>query len=243
MDFEIYKSEDRGYVEGGWLKSRHSFSFGDYYNPKRMGFRSLRVINEDWIQGHSGFPLHPHKDMEIFTYVIEGEVTHKDSTGAEGQISAGEIQLMRAGSGIVHSEMNKRSDELHLYQIWIVPNKNGLEPGYEQRKFGSLLQSGEWVEILRPAGSLGDSAAFEIYQNVYVSAKRCLKPEFGHFLKSDIQDIWIQVVKGAIQIKLPSENLDLSAGDAIAIKGTSSFDYEAKQECEILVFAFEKETN
>ncbi len=133
----LRKSDERGYAEfGGWLKSHHTFSFSDYYDPKFMGFRDLRVINQDWIAKSSGFPAHPHRDMEIITYVLKGAVEHKDSLGNVGQIVAGEIQTMHAGTGIRHSEYNPSKDEdLQLFQIWIMPDATGAKPGYTQQSF------------------------------------------------------------------------------------------------------------
>lgn len=240
MRYQIYKSEDRGHVEESWLKSRHSFSFGSYYNPEKMGFESLRVMNEDWIRGRSGFNSHPHEDMEIFTYVLKGEITHKDNTGSEGVISEGEYQLMRAGSGIVHSEKNKTHDELHLYQIWIRPSEKGLEPGHQQRQILPELKSGKWVELLKPVGSSDDSGALEIYQNVYVSAKRLENSELGKYHREGARSYWVQVVRGALSLNVEGEDLALSEGDGVAIKDLGEFSYESNQKSEVLVFAFMK---
>lgn len=133
----VRKSDERGYAEiGGWLKSHHTFSFSEYYDPNFMGFRDLRVINQDWIARSSGFPLHPHRDMEIITYILKGTVEHKDSLGNVGQIKSGEIQTMHAGTGIRHSEYNPSPNEdLQLFQIWIIPDKAGAAPGYTQQSF------------------------------------------------------------------------------------------------------------
>jgi len=240
MTYEIYKSSERGHVEAGWLKSRHSFSFGEYYDPKKMGFHSLRVINEDWIQAHSGFPMHPHQDMEIFTYVIEGAVSHKDSTGAEGDIKAGEVQLMRAGTGIVHSEMNRGDSDLHLYQIWITPDERGLKPGHEQISINEALNSGEWVEVLKPAASEGAAGALEIHQNVFVSSKRMKEGEEGSYLRSGSKAIWVQMVKGAANIDVDGERVALSQGDGLAMNEAEAFKYSTTKDAEILVFAFGK---
>src|SRR5574338_1006275 len=135
MNLILRKSNDRGYFDHGWLKSYHSFSFGDYYDPNHMAFRSLRVINEDVIAPKGGFPMHPHRNMEILTLVLEGKLAHKDSMGNESIVHTNEIQLMHAGSGITHSEYNPSVTEAtHLLQIWITPHTTGVKPGYEQKK-------------------------------------------------------------------------------------------------------------
>src|SRR3981081_614410 len=132
----LRRSEERGGGNHGWLNTKHSFSFSDYYNPKFMGFRSLRVINEDWVQPGHGVPTHPHRDMEIITYVLEGSLEHKDSMGTGSIIRPGAVQRMRAGTGITHSEFNpSKTEPVHLLQIWILPEAMGIRPSYEQRQF------------------------------------------------------------------------------------------------------------
>src|SRR6201996_42722 len=147
----IRRSDERGKGAHGWLKSRHSFSFGDYYDPANESFGALRVINEDWIAGGAGFPPHPHRDMEIVTYILGGAIAHKDNTGGGGTIRPGEIQRMSAGSGIVHAEFNASATETcHLLQIWIMPSKRGIEPGYEQKTIDPKAIANHFARIAAP---------------------------------------------------------------------------------------------
>src|SRR5471032_2108256 len=147
----VRKSEDRGKTHIDWLDSRHSFSFGEYYDPANESFGPLRVINEDWIKGGAGFPPHPHRDMEIVTYILEGAIQHKDSTGGGGVIKPGEIQRMSAGSGIVHAEFNASRDRpCHLLQIWIMPSERGIEPGYQQKPIDPKAVQNHFARIAGP---------------------------------------------------------------------------------------------
>jgi quercetin 2,3-dioxygenase len=151
--FEIIRSGERGRAHFGWLKSQHTFSFGDYYNPKQMGFSELRVINDDEVSAGAGFPTHSHKNMEIISYVLEGKIAHKDSAGNEEILPAGEFQLMSAGKGISHSEYNaSNSERLKFLQIWIQPNQLNCAPGYQQKDFGQLLGL---TEVITPDGRNG----------------------------------------------------------------------------------------
>src|SRR6185369_7342733 len=152
----LRRSEERGGGNHGWLNTKHSFSFSDYYDPKHMGFRSLRVINEDWVLPGFGFPTHPHRDMEIITYVLQGALEHKDSLGTGSIIRPGDGQRMSAGRGIRHSEANaSETDAVHLLQIWIMPSKAGIEPSYEQKAFPEVEKRGKLRVIASPDGREG----------------------------------------------------------------------------------------
>ena len=199
----IRKSQDRGHAQHGWLDSYHSFSFADYHDPQWMGFRSLRVINEDRVAPAQGFGSHPHRDMEIITYVLSGQLKHKDSMGNEGTISPGEIQKMSAGTGVVHSEFNASSkEEVHLLQIWIVPEVKDLKPAYEQN--------------LLPPDQQNSLHAFPlvIHQDAKVFRGRLSKGhELSYKLGKD-RGAWVQMISGSLSINATH----LEAGDAALIE-------------------------
>ena len=200
---------ERGHADHGWLDSRHSFSFAEYYDPRYMGFSALRVINEDWIAGGAGFPTHPHREMEILTYVLEGAVAHRDSMGNVTEVPAGEFQIMSAGTGITHSEFNPRDDQtLHLYQIWIQPNVKGLTPRYAQCAFPP--QVGPQL-ILSPDE---DPVALRIYQDMRLW-RWTLDVDAGEqrYPIAEGRRIWLQVVRGNVEV----QGLLLHAGDGLAV--------------------------
>jgi len=217
----IRKSQDRGHAQHGWLDSYHSFSFADYYDPQWMGFRSLRVINEDRVAPAQGFGFHPHKDMEIITYVLSGQLKHKDSMGNEGVINPGEVQKMSAGTGVVHSEFNASSkEEVHLLQIWIMPDAKGLKPAYEQN--------------LLPMDQQNSLFAFPvtIHQDAKVFRGRLSK---GHELSYKLgqeRGAWLQMISGLLKVNANS----LEAGDAALIEKETSLGFLAQSNCEFLFF-------
>jgi redox-sensitive bicupin YhaK (pirin superfamily) len=207
----VRKSEDRGYNKIDWLESRHSFSFGDYYDPAHESFGSLRVINEDWIKGGAGFPPHPHRDMEIVTYILDGAISHKDSTGGGGTIRPGEIQRMSAGSGIVHAEFNASASETcHLLQIWIMPSKSGIAPGYEQKTIDPVAVRNHFARIAAPDPRENE---VRLVQDAEIWAARLdAGVEAIHSLAQG-RKAWLQVAKGEVRLGEDS----LKAGDAAAI--------------------------
>jgi redox-sensitive bicupin YhaK (pirin superfamily) len=230
---EIRRAKSRGGFDHGWLKTFHTFSFGDYYDPKNMGVGYLRVINEDWVLGGEGFPTHGHKDMEIVTYIIEGALEHRDSTGGHGVIRPGEIQKMSAGRGIRHSEFNALKDQTtHLYQIWILPDRPGIEPGYEQTDFNASLNSGKPTLLVSPTGRDG---SIVIRQKTELAAKRWVASEEWKTEVKSGDFLWVQVVKNEVQLN----GVTLHAGDGwAAIAGANDLELtlNAEPTAEALVF-------
>jgi redox-sensitive bicupin YhaK (pirin superfamily) len=226
----IRKSEERGHFDHGWLNTYHTFSFGHYYDPEHMNFRSLRVINEDWVQPRHGFPTHPHQDMEIITYVLEGALEHRDSLGTGSVIRPGEVQRMSAGTGITHSEKNGSSDELvHLMQIWILPERRGLEPGYEQKMFPPEERRGQLRLI---ASRDGRDGAVTVHQDVelYV-ATLATGNQVAHELKPG-RHAWIQVARGSATLN----GQTLRAGDGAAVTDEDRLEIGTDDTAEVLLF-------
>ena len=206
MTTYLHRSEDRGHVKAGWLESKHSFSFGSWYNPELMGIGSLRVINDDIIAAHNGFGKHPHDNMEILTCVLKGTISHKDSMGNESQIHAGEWQLMSAGTGIQHSEMNQGNEAVHLLQIWIIPNVQNAEPTYQQIERDPKLTPNEWQLIVGPNAN----APMHIRQNAEVKTAFLQQ---GHTLDVEASQKfnYVHVIEGEIDIA----GQTVKAGDAL----------------------------
>jgi len=224
------KSEDRGLANHGWLKSRHTFSFAEYYDPQHMGFRSLRVINEDRIEGGTGFGKHPHRDMEIISYVVEGALEHKDSMGNETVIRPGEVQRLSAGTGIAHSEYNQKLDEeTHFFQIWIMPKTTGGSPGYGQKSFEKELNSQKMVLVVSEEardGSIG------IKQDADIYISRLKKNDNVQFQLRDKRGAWIQIVKGQIDVN----GKKISEGDALSFENAELLNIQALEPSEFLLF-------
>lgn len=190
----VHPSNQRGASKFNWLDSRHTFSFGDYYDPKHMGFSDLRVINEDRVDPGAGFPTHSHRDMEIITYVLEGALAHKDSTGTSSVIRAGDVQRMSAGTGISHSEYNPSMTEpVHFLQIWIIPKEAGLRPGYEQRSFDLQKNSGGWIHIV--ASDAGDGAV-KVHQDVELYLAAITKEQKLNYRLKTGRQAWLQITRG-----------------------------------------------
>ncbi|MFB6328127.1 quercetin 2,3-dioxygenase [Pantoea deleyi] len=223
----VRKAEERGHANHGWLDSWHTFSFASYYDANFMGFSALRVINEDVIDGGQGFGTHPHKDMEILTYVLSGTVEHQDSMGNKEQIPAGEFQIMSAGTGVRHSEYNaSESEPLHLYQIWIMPERNGIEPRYDQRRFPDV--QGRQL-VLSPDARDG---SLKVYQDMTLSRWVLSAGEQDNVAIEAGRRIWIQVVKGDVTVN----GHPVTTSDALAIWDESALTLEASSAAEVLLF-------
>ena len=224
------RSGDRGYNKIDWLESRHTFSFGEYYDPAFESFGPLRVINEDWIKGGAGFPPHPHRDMEIVTYIIDGAISHKDSTGGGGTIRPGEIQHMSAGSGIVHAEFNASPTEVcHLLQIWIMPSRSGIAPGYEQKKIAPGSMENHFARIAGPDPQANEVRLVQDAE-IWV-AKLDESNEAVHNLRPG-RKAWLQVVKGEVSVGEEK----LKAGDAAALTDMTQIQVRSRTPSEVLLF-------
>jgi redox-sensitive bicupin YhaK (pirin superfamily) len=226
----VRRSNERGGGDYGWLNTRHSFSFDQYYDPKWMGFRSLRVINEDLVAPQAGFPTHPHRDMEIITYILEGKLEHKDSLGTGSVILPGDGQRMTAGRGIRHSEFNPSdSQTAHLLQIWILPEKNGLTPSYEQKSFPEEDKRGKLRLIASHDGAEG-SVKINQDASLYVSLLAPKQKVVHTFAKSRFG--WLQVAKGAVEVN----GTLLNQGDGAAIGDEEAVTIRGNNDSEILLF-------
>lgn len=226
----VRKSEDRGFVDLGWLKSRHSFSFGEYYDRNHMGFSVLRVINEDRIEGGSGFETHGHKDMEIISYVISGGLQHKDSMGNTTTIRPGEVQVMSAGTGVMHSEFNALSDVTsHFLQIWILPDRKGYQPRYGQKDFSKDLELGEMILVASRDGRVG---SIPINQDADLYVMHSSKNGEFQFNILAGHRIWIQVVSGCLNVN----EYNLETGDGIGIEELSSIAVCWKSNAKFIIF-------
>jgi redox-sensitive bicupin YhaK (pirin superfamily) len=226
----VRKASDRGLTNIDWLKSRHTFSFGEYYNPKEQGFSDLRVINEDWVAPGAGFPTHSHRDMEIVTYVVDGAVQHKDSMGNGSIIRPDDVQLMSAGTGVTHSEYNpSKAEELHLLQIWILPDRRGHNPGYEQKEIGDAEKRGRLRLIASPDGRDGSVLIHQdarLYAGIVESGKPIA------VTLSPGRRWYLQVVKGAISVN----GVALETGDGARIAEESALEIGGREESEVLLF-------
>jgi redox-sensitive bicupin YhaK (pirin superfamily) len=206
----IRRSNERGHANHGWLDTNFTFSFADYYDPAFMGFRDLRVINEDRIEPGQGFPKHGHRDMEIITYMISGELSHRDSMGNGETIRPNEVQRMTAGTGVLHSEYSSPTDRTHLLQIWILPEKRNLQPGYEQKLFPGEDKHGK-LKLIASRG--GDDGSVHINQDVRLYASILRDGEGVSHELADGRHAWIQLISGEIEVN----GVKLTAGDGAAI--------------------------
>lgn len=227
---KIRRSEERGHANHGWLDTRFTFSFSSYHDPEHMGFRSLRVINEDFIDAGQGFGAHPHSDMEIVSYVVSGKLAHKDSGGNSGTLERGHIQAMSAGTGVVHSEFNGSStDKVHLLQIWIVPAERGVEPRYADAVFPDDEKRGRLRRIVSPDGADG---SLPIHQDATIYASLLeAGSEVSHSLEAG-RHAWVQVVDGSVDVN----GERLTAGDGAAVSDESELTIRATDAAELLLF-------
>ncbi len=226
----LRKGEERGHIRLSWLDSYHSFSFGEYYDPRYMGFRALRVINEDRVSPGAGFPTHGHRDMEIVTYVLEGILEHKDSLGTGSLVRPGEIQRMTAGTGIRHSEYNPSSEvEVHLLQIWILPEQEGLEPSYEQKATGLAEHPNEFCLIASRDGRQGSVI---VHQDVNLYAALIEPGCAASHCLDEKRYAWLQVARGNATLN----GLPLREGDGVAIAEESELRLFSEKGAEVLLF-------
>jgi quercetin 2,3-dioxygenase len=226
----IRKSNERGHANHGWLDSRFSFSFAEYYDPKHEQFRTLRVINDDHIAGGGGFPTHPHRDMEIVTYVLEGALAHKDSMGNGSTIKPGDVQYMSAGTGVAHSEFNaSKTEPVHMYQIWMFPDKSGHKPTYDQKNFPEAEKRGKLRLVVSPDGRDGSVKIRqdnELYATVLgpgQSVKHELKPQ---------RHAYVQVARGSVTLNGKA----LEVGDAAEISAEKALELTGVKDAEVLLF-------
>ena len=226
----IRKSNDRGHADHGWLDSRHTFSFADYYDPQHMGYRNLRVINEDHVAPGGGFPTHPHRDMEIFSYVLSGALAHQDSLGNGRTLKAGQVQLMSTGRGVQHSEFNpSKSEAAHFLQIWIKPERAGLEPRYTEWEPSTAQADAPKVLIISRDGR-DHSATITADSDVYrVLLKK--GESVSHELRAG-RGLWLQVARGAVTL----DGARLVAGDAASLEDAGSHTITAEEASEALLF-------
>ena len=227
---EIRRSNERGRAQLGWLDSRHTFSFADYYDPAYMGFASLRVINEDRVAPGAGFPTHAHRDMEILTYPLQGALEHRDSLGTGSVIRPGDVQRMSAGTGVRHSEYNhSKTEPVHFFQIWIVPARTGLAPGYEQKHFDDSALHGGLRLVASPDGRDG---SVTVHQDALLYAGRLDAGQTVHHAPAAGRHVYLQVAKGRLSLNHET----LQAGDGAGIIGETEITIRAQDAAELLLF-------
>ncbi len=226
----IRKAGERGHANHGWLDTFHTFSFAGYYDPKHMGFRALRVINDDRVDGGAGFPTHPHNDMEIITYILDGALQHRDSMGTGSVIKPGDVQRMSAGSGVTHSEFNASRDEsVHLLQIWLLPEREDITPSYEQKHFTEADRS----NVLRLVASRGGEAgSVHVNQDVRLYASLLAKGKTVEHTLAKGRHAWLQVARGALRVN----DLALGSGDGLAVSSEDKLQISATEGSELLLF-------
>ena len=227
---QVRKAAERGHFDHGWLDTQHTFSFGDYSDPAHMGFRSLRVINDDRVAPGQGFGMHGHRDMEIVTYVLDGALEHKDSLGNGSIIRAGELQRMTAGTGVRHSEFNPSDKEgVHLYQIWLLPERTGLKPSYEELAVGEEEKRGRFRLVASPDGSDG---SLTIHQDARLYLASLLPGQAVAHPIEPGRAAWLQVLRGSVNVL----GNDLSVGDGVAVTDENALSVQAVVPSEVLLF-------
>jgi len=227
---QVRRADDRGHAQHGWLDSYHTFSFADYYDPAHMGFRALRVINEDRVSPGDGFGRHSHRDMEIISYVLEGALEHKDSMGTGAVIRPGDVQRMSAGTGVTHSEFNaSKREPVHFLQIWLIPDKNGIAPSYEQKTFSTEDKTGRLRLVASPDASDG---SVKIHTNARLYAGVFDAGRTGELALAPGRHAWVHVVRGTAKVNGET----VSAGDAVALSGELLVRIEGLDASELLVF-------
>jgi quercetin 2,3-dioxygenase len=226
----IRKSHDRGHADHGWLDTHFTFSFADYFDPEHVQFRTLRVMNDDRVAGGGGFPMHPHRDMEIVTYVLDGALEHRDSMGNGSVIKPGDVQYMSAGTGVMHSEFNaSKTEQVHLYQIWMLPEKKGLKPAYGQKTFAEAEKRGKLRLVASPDGREGSVKIrqdTELYATVLGAGE-----SVRHALKAE-RHAYVQVARGSVTLN----GTALETGDGAAISGEKSVELTGVKDAEVLLF-------
>lgn len=225
----IRRSHERGHAQHGWLDSHHTFSFGGYFDPAHMGFRDLRVINEDRVIPHEGFDTHPHRDMEIITYVLSGKIEHRDSIGTRGILGPGEVQRMSAGTGVLHSEKNASDEELHFLQIWILPEKKGIAPSYEQKAFSEGERTGKFRLVVSPEG---DAGSLRVNQDMKLYSTLLGEGQTAEHPLAEGRHAWLQLVRG----KAILNGHPIAAGDGVAVSEESKLTLTANEPVEALLF-------
>jgi redox-sensitive bicupin YhaK (pirin superfamily) len=230
MDIQLRRASERGHADHGWLDTSHTFSFADYYDPQHMGFRVLRVINEDKVAAGRGFGMHPHRDMEIVTYVLAGELGHRDSMGNGSVMRPGDVQRMSAGTGVTHSEMNaSKTQPVHFMQIWIVPDKQGHKPGYEQKAFTTDERRDTLRIVASPDGRDG---SITIHQDATIAASLLSPGKTVEHTLANKRYGWLQIVRGAVEL----DGKKLGAGDGAAIRGPGAIAIKGVDDAELLLF-------
>ena len=230
QNLTVRKGHDRGYANHGWLQSYHSFSFAEYYDPEHMHFSVLRVINDDTVAAGKGFGTHPHRDMEIITYMLYGELQHKDSIGNGSVIKAGDVQRMTAGTGIVHSEFNaSHTDSVHFLQIWILPEHLNLQPGYEDKHFTAAQKLNRWCLI---AAKDNNTAALKVHQDMQLYATILTTDAELTYLANENRSLYLHVAIGKVEVG----GQKLTAGDALMLNGGVELAIKANAESELLLF-------